>query len=41
MEMFQILVDVTDLVEDLAYKPSTSIEVGISKFVDWYLEYYK
>ena len=33
--------DVTDLVEDLAYKPSTSIEVGISKFVDWYLEYYK
>jgi len=33
--------DVTDLSQDFAYKPSTTIEDGISKFIDWYLEYYK
>jgi UDP-glucuronate 4-epimerase len=32
--------DVTDLVQDFAYKPSTSIQVGINKFVDWYLEFF-
>jgi UDP-glucuronate 4-epimerase len=33
--------DVEDLIKEVAFKPSTSIEVGVSKFVDWYLEYYK
>lgn len=33
--------DVQDLVEDVGYKPDTPIEVGIRKFIDWYLEYYK
>ncbi|MDB2605035.1 NAD-dependent epimerase [Gammaproteobacteria bacterium] len=33
--------DVEDLAKDFSYKPSTSIQEGISKFVDWYLEYYK
>tara|TARA_B100000925_G_scaffold157912_1_gene118603 strand:- start:8267 stop:9277 length:1011 start_codon:yes stop_codon:yes gene_type:complete len=33
--------DVTDLNEEFGYKPSTSIEDGISKFVEWYLGYYK
>ena len=28
--------DVTDLVEDLDYKPATPIQVGIDRFVDWY-----
>jgi len=32
--------DVTDLIEDLGYKPSTSIEEGIDKFVDWYKEFF-
>ncbi len=32
--------DVSDLIEDLGYKPNTSIEEGISKFVDWYLDFY-
>ena len=32
---------VKDLVCDMDYKPSTSIEYGISKFVDWYLGFYK
>ncbi len=33
--------DITDLENEIGFKPSTSIEDGISKFVDWYLEYYK
>ena len=33
--------DVSDLVRDVDYKPDTSVEDGISNFVDWYLEYYK
>jgi len=32
--------DVQALVDDVAYKPSTSIEEGIRRFVDWYSEYY-
>lgn len=31
---------VEDLVRDMDYKPSTSITYGISKFVDWYLDFY-
>lgn len=33
--------DVSDLVNDFNYKPDTALEVGISKFVDWYLNFYK
>ena len=33
-------VDVDDLMRDVGFKPSTSIEEGIGKFVDWYKEYY-
>ena len=33
--------DVHDLIRDLDYKPETSIEEGIDKFVDWYLEFLK
>jgi len=33
--------DVSDLVEDLGYKPATPIQEGIDKFVDWYLEFFK
>ena len=33
--------DVSDLVEDLHYKPETSIEEGIDKFVDWYVDFFK
>lgn len=32
--------DVTDLVEDLDYKPATPIQEGINKFVDWYLDFF-
>jgi UDP-glucuronate 4-epimerase len=33
--------DVDDLIRDVNFKPATSIETGIEKFVNWYLEYYK
>ncbi len=33
--------DVEDLVRDVGYRPATPVEVGIRRFVDWYLEYYK
>lgn len=32
--------DVADLVADFDYHPATSVEVGIQKFIDWYLDYY-
>jgi UDP-glucuronate 4-epimerase len=33
--------DVDDLMMDVGFKPATSIEEGISRFVEWYREYYR
>jgi len=33
--------DVDDLMAEVGFKPSTSIDEGIGKFVEWYREYYK
>lgn len=33
--------NVDDLVQDMDFKPNTSIEVGIAKFVAWFREYHK
>ena len=33
--------DVEALVQDIGYKPDTSIEEGIERFVSWYRDYYK
>jgi UDP-glucuronate 4-epimerase len=32
--------DTTDLERDVDYKPDTSIEVGVGRFIDWYKAYY-
>jgi UDP-glucuronate 4-epimerase len=32
--------DVDDLARDVGFRPSTPIEVGVQRFVDWYREYY-
>lgn len=32
--------DVEDLIKDVGYKPSTSIETGIKHFVEWYRAYF-
>jgi UDP-glucuronate 4-epimerase len=33
--------DVSDLTRDAGFQPSTSIEDGVRRFVDWYLDYYQ
>jgi UDP-glucuronate 4-epimerase len=33
--------DVDELIADTGFKPSTSIEEGIEKFVEWYKTYYE
>ena len=33
--------DVSDLIEDLGYKPATPIKDGVEKFVKWYREFYR
>nr|WP_263327392.1 NAD-dependent epimerase [Neobacillus sp. Marseille-Q6967] len=33
--------DVEDLEKDIGFKPKTSIEEGLEKFVDWYKKYYE
>ena len=37
----EALADVEDLMNEINFKPATPIEVGVGKFVDWYLDYYK
>jgi len=32
--------DVTDLVEDLGYKPNTAVQKGIERFIKWYKSYF-
>jgi UDP-glucuronate 4-epimerase len=32
--------DVDDLMQDVGFKPETSIEVGIGRFVEWYKDFY-
>ena len=33
--------DVSDLIRDTGYQPATTIESGISRFVEWYRSYYQ
>jgi UDP-glucuronate 4-epimerase len=33
--------DVQELIDHYDYRPSTPVEEGIRKFVDWYRDYYK
>lgn len=37
-DVYQTYADVTDLMKDFDFKPDTSIEEGLSKFVKWYKE---
>ncbi len=37
----QTYADISDLMRDIDFKPSTTIEDGVSKFVKWYKDYYK
>jgi UDP-glucuronate 4-epimerase len=33
--------DVTDLIEDMGYRPNTQVQEGIKRFVDWYRAFYQ
>ena len=33
--------NVDSLMQDVGYKPTTPIEVGIARFIDWYRDYYR
>jgi UDP-glucuronate 4-epimerase len=39
-DVLRTYADVSDLERDINFKPSTSIEDGLKKFVEWYKEYY-
>ena len=40
-DVLRTYADVSDLEKDINFKPSTSIEDGLKKFVEWYKEFYK
>jgi UDP-glucuronate 4-epimerase len=40
-EVFVTYADVADLSAAVGFRPDTSIEDGIARFVDWYREYYR
>ncbi len=40
-DVAETFADVEDLVRDVGFKPATTVEEGIAKFVDWYKGYYK
>jgi len=33
--------DIDDLVRDVGYRPATPVDVGVERFVRWYVDYYK
>lgn len=39
-DVLRTYADVSDLERDIGFKPATSIEEGLEKFVKWYKEYY-
>lgn len=40
-DVYQTYADVSELMADFDFKPSTSIEEGLGKFAEWYREYYQ
>ena len=38
-DVYQTFADVEELQRDFGFRPDTRIEVGISKFVEWYKKY--
>ena len=33
--------DIDELVRDVGYRPETTIEEGLARFVDWYRDFYR
>ena len=40
-DVYETYADVQDLMEDYGFKPSTTIEEGLSRFAEWFLIYYQ
>lgn len=40
-DVLKTYADVDDLIKEVGFKPSTPLEVGIGRFVNWYREYYR
>ena len=40
-DVYETYADVQDLMNDYGFKPSTTIEEGLSKFSEWFIDYYK
>lgn len=40
-DVYQTFADVSDLERDFGFKPDTSLEEGLTKFVEWYNQYMK
>lgn len=40
-DVYRTYADVSDLMRDFDFKPDTTIETGLTRFVEWYRKYYK
>ena len=40
-DVYQTYADITELMRDYGFKPSTTIKEGLSRFVQWYREYHR
>jgi len=40
-DVFETYADINELSAKTGFKPLTSLKIGLKKFVEWYLEYYK
>lgn len=40
-DVYRTYADVSNLMEDFDFKPDTSIEAGLEKFVEWFKRYYQ
>ena len=40
-DVFQTFADVSNFMEEFDHKVTTSISVGVTKFINWYMNYYK
>ncbi|MEG2717831.1 MAG: NAD-dependent epimerase [Eubacterium sp.] len=39
-DVYQTYADVSDLMKDVGFKPATSLQTGLERFMNWYKEYY-
>ncbi|MCH9814522.1 MAG: NAD-dependent epimerase [Epsilonproteobacteria bacterium] len=40
-DVYSTYADTTELINELGYKPTTSLKEGISEFIDWYQDFYQ